>query len=182
MIFFRIGLFVCSILLGLSVQAKGELISLSAQNEPLGGVLKRIASVSGVDVVLADKKWAKTPVSFSVKSSEFRTTLDSVLRAYNYTVEWYPEGNGFSKVVVRIHERKDIRKSETQVFTADSQPIVKKSDLPLTGQELTNFMAQEIARRMRIGYRDTVATPELLERGAAMKDMIDRIGNTKNKE
>lgn len=180
--FFRTGFFVCSILLGWFVQAEGALVSLSAQDEPLGNVLERIANASGVDVVLADKKWAKTPVSFSVKSSELGAALNSVLKSYDYALEWYAEDDGFSKVVVKIHERKDCgeSESESELSGADGRSVSNVSDIPLTGQELTNFIAQEIEWRRKTGYRDPGATLEQLVGAATMKDMVDRIGKTKN--
>lgn len=175
---FRIVLIVLSILFACFVHAEEAAVSLSAHNQPLESVLERIANASGVNVVLADKKWAQVPVSLSVKKAELGAALDSVLRAYNYALEWYAEENGLSKVIVRIHEQKDF--GESEVYKVDGRPVSDLSAPPLTGQELTNFMAEEIAWRQKTGYKDPEATPEQLEGAATMQDMVDRIGNTKN--
>jgi len=175
---FRIGLIVLSILFACFVHAEEAPISLSAHNEPLEHVLERISNASGVNVVLADKKWAQTPVSLFVKKAELGAALDSVLKSYNYALEWYLEVDGFSKVIVRIHERKDFWESE--VYKTDGHQVSDLSAQPLTGQELTNFMAQEIAWRRKTGYQDPGATPEQLVGAATMKDMVDRIGKIKN--
>jgi type II secretory pathway component GspD/PulD (secretin) len=114
MIFFKTGLVAGVVLLCLSVQAEESRISLSATNQPLGAVLANIEKASGIDVLLSDKKWAQDPVTFSTKGSDLEKALDTVLSPYDYVLEWYAGGNGFSKVVVTVHERKLGRESVTQ--------------------------------------------------------------------
>lgn len=91
-----------------SVFGAGNRVTLSVENQPLGKVLQRIEKASGMDVVLSDQKWAKDPVSFSVKNSDVEKALDSALRPYDYVLEWYAGETDFSKVVVTVHERKSL--------------------------------------------------------------------------
>jgi len=106
MIFLKTVLIAGFMLLGLSVQAEESRISLSATNQPLSAALANIERASGIDVVLSDKKWAKEPVSFSVRNSDLEKTLDTVLSQYDYVLEWYADAGQFSKVLVTVYEKK----------------------------------------------------------------------------
>lgn len=170
-----------------SVVAAEPKISLSAENQPLGEVLKRIENSSGVQVELSDQKWAKDPVSFSVKNSDIEKVLSSALSPYDYVLEWYAAGNDFSKVVVTVHERKpvinDVLISRRPDDGGDSGQLVKnktiKTDEILTGRALTLYMAAEVERRRKSGVVTPGITEQQREEAPKMADMVQRMGKVK---
>ncbi|MBC8207159.1 MAG: hypothetical protein H8E68_08440 [Kiritimatiellaeota bacterium] len=104
---------VCFIVIGVllissAVFAAEPKISLSAENQPLGEVLKNLEEQSGLEIVLKDKKWATEPVSFSVRNVDAEKVLDAALGQYDYALEWNAENGQLTKVLVTVHERKSV--------------------------------------------------------------------------
>jgi len=176
------SLFVVGLVLAGASAVAEKKITLRADHQPFGEVLTEISEQSGIPIVLSSNSLpiSAEPVQFSVKNSDVEKALDRALSGYDYTLSWHADAGQFTKVLVTVHERKE-GSAEKALFSSTPRPSIDASAKPLSGRELTLYMAAEIEWRRKVGYEEPDATPEQLANAAAMEDMVHRIGRVKKK-
>jgi len=146
------ALIVTGILMIGSVCGAENRVSLLAENQPLGEVLQSIQKASGVDVVLADKKWINDPVTCSVKNLELEKALGVVFGGYNYVLAFAADKGRVSKVFVTVYEKKvGLQGSSDETVVISSELASKLNQIAGNKQNLRGTLMAEL---------DTIALEE----------------------
>ncbi|MFO7714405.1 hypothetical protein [Desulfosarcina sp.] len=106
------------------------LISLVANNEPLGDVLESITRETGYQFNL-DRRWRDHPVSAAITDLPLERGLKRLLRSLNHTIIWESD----NRITIMVVGKVDSVKSGSAISFPAPLPTIQEADGPVIAPE-----------------------------------------------